>query len=344
MTTEKITAWTRLLSRVIWFVIVLIVGATVGKWLVTDRSATAPPVQTSKSLPKPVLNWAQIDADIVHILKDAAAAAEVAATYKLEAWTDTLMQRVDADFLDWYFDYWNQQILGLKAIWYWSVSQVLSDAPDAAAHITADVQEQFATRVLRPEIAQLELERLTHEVLKIYVTKVSEYLAPIPEKYQITPPDWERYLDDIAVVISRTEGNRDIPLTLKALTVTTGASTVALGYALNPAIKQIGSKVSGKLAGNAAGKLAATTGVKVSTKAGGKFLGPIIGIGIIIWDVWDHQQTKKVERPLLRQAIADYFTEVKQSLLHAPESGVMAVLQTIEGNIISSLQKRSAQS
>ena len=254
------------------------------------------------------------------------------------------MTRVDADFLDWYFGYWHQQILGLKAIWYWSVTQVLSDAPAAAARITEDIQEQFATRVLRPEIAQLELERLTNEVLKIYVTKVSESLAPIPEKYQITPPDWERYLDDIAVVISRTEGNRDIPLTLKALTVTTGASTVALGYALHPAIKQIGSKVSGTLAGKAASNLAATTGAKVGAKAGGKFLGPIIGLGIIIWDVWDHQQTKKVERPVLRQAIADYFTEVQQNLLHAPESGVMSVLQTIEGNIISSLRKRSSQS
>jgi sensor domain CHASE-containing protein len=71
---------------------------------------------------------------------------------------------------------------------------------------------------------------------------------------------------------------------------------------------------------------------------GGKSLGAIIGIGIIIWDVWDHQQTKKVERPRLRQAITDYFAEVKRSLLHEPESGVMSVLQAVEGNIIASLR------
>jgi hypothetical protein len=344
MATEKIAAWTRLLSRALWFVVVLIVAATVGKWLVMDRSPPAPPSHTSKSLPKPAINWAQIDADIVHTLKDAASAAEEAATYTLEAWTDALMQRVDEDFLDWYFGYWNQQILGLKAIWYWSVSQVLSNAPDAAEHITADIQAQFAMRVLRPEIAQLELERLTNEVLKIYVTKVSEYLAPIPEKYQLTPPDWERYLDDIAVVIARTEGNRATPLTLKALVVTTGASTAALGHALYPAIKQIGSKVSGTFAGKAAGNMVAKTGAKVGAKAGGKFLGPMIGLGIMTWEVWDHQQTKKVGRPILRQAIADYFTEVKQHLLHEPASGVMAVLHTIEENIIASLRKRPAPS
>jgi hypothetical protein len=212
------------------------------------------------------------------------------------------------------------------------------------ARLTADIQAQFAMRVLRPEIAQLELERLTNEILTIYVTKVREYLAPMPEKYQLPLPEWERYLDDIAVIISRTEGNRATPLTLKALTVTIGASTVALGHALHPAIKQIGSHVSGTFAGKAAGNIAAKTGAKVGAKAGGKLLGPIIGIGIMTWEVWDHQQTKKVGRPILRQAIADYFTEVKQHLLHEPASGVMAMLHTIEGNIIASLRKRPAQS
>ncbi|MGE3536734.1 MAG: hypothetical protein AB7N91_04745 [Candidatus Tectimicrobiota bacterium] len=340
MATEKITAWTTLLSRVIWFVVVLMVAVAVGKWLVTSQPATLPPAQTAKALPHPAINWAQVDADIVSLLKEAAAVAEAAATHRLAAWADVLMQRVDADFLEWYFGYWQQQTLGLKTIWYWSVSQVLSNAPEAAERMTEDIQEQFATRVLRPEIAQLELERLTNEVLKVYVTMVGEHLPSIPEKYQMPPPDWQRYLTNIAVITSRTEGNREIPLALKAFIGTTGASAVALGHALSPAIKQIGSKVSGTLAGKAAGSMAARTGAKVGAKAGGKFLGPLIGIGIIIWDVWDHYQTKKVERPILRQAIADYFTEVQQNLLHEPEAGVMSVIHTVEGNIISSLRKR----
>ena len=67
-------------------------------------------------------------------------------------------------------------------------------------------------------------------------------------------------------------------------------------------------------------------------------------MGIIAWEVWDHQQTKKVGRPILRQAIADYLTEVKQNLLYEPASGVVSVLHTIEGNIIAALRKRPAQS
>ena len=344
MATETITAWTKLLSRVIWCVIVLIVAAAVGKWLIMDRAATAPLVHTSKVLPKPAINWARVDADLVHTLQEAASVADEATTHKLDIWIDTLMKRVDDDFLDWYFSYWNQQILGLKAIWYWSFSQVLSDAPDAAERMTEDVQEQFTARVLRPEIAQLELERLATEVLQIYVTQVSEHLAGMPQRYQISPPDWERYLNDIAVITSRTAGNREVPLTLKTLTVSTAAGAVALGHAMGPTLKQLGSKVSGKLVGTAAEKMAAKTGAKVSAKVGGKSLGAIIGIGILIWDVWDHQQTQKVERPRLRQAITDYFAEVKQNLLYEPESGIMSVLHTIEENIIASLHKQSMKS
>lgn len=251
------------------------------------------------------------------------------------------MKRVDADFLEWYFNYWNQQTLALKGMWYWSVGQVLSDAPAAAARITEDIQEQFATRVLRPEIAQMELERLTSEVLHVYVTQVREQLSTIPEKYQLPQADWERYLDDIAVLTARTEGNRDVPLTLKALTASTAAGTIALGQALGPPLKNIAGKVSGKLTGKAAATLATKTGVKVGARVGGKLLGPITGIGIVIWDVWDHRQTQKVERPLLRQAIADYFAAMKQNLLHEPESGVLSVLHTIERNIVSSLRKQS---
>ena len=344
MATATITAWTKLLSRVIWCVIVLIVAAAVGKWLLTDRAVLTPSVHTSKALPTPAINWAQVDADLVRTLQEAAFEAEEAATHKLDMWTDTLMQRVDTDFLDWYFSYWNQQILGLKAIWYWSFSQVLSDAPDTAERMTEDVQEQFTARVLRPEIAQLELERLATEVLQIYVTKVREHLAAVPRTYQISPPDWERYLNDIAVITSRTEGNRDVPLTLKTLTVSTAAGLGVLGHAVSPIFKQLGSKVSGKLVGTAAETMAVKTGAKVSAKLGGKCLGAIIGIGVIIWDVWDHQQTKKVERPRLRQAITDYFAEVKQNLLYEPESGIMSVLHTIEGNVIASLHKYSMKS
>jgi hypothetical protein len=98
------------------------------------------------------------------------------------------------------------------------------------------------------------------------------------------------------------------PLTLKTLTVSTVTGTVVFGHAVGPTLKQFGSKVSGTLVGTAAEKMAAKIGAKMSTKVGGKNLGAIIGIGVLIWDVWNHQQIKQVERPRLRQTMTDYFS------------------------------------
>lgn len=74
-------------------------------------------------------------------------------------------------------------------------------------------------------------------------------------------------------------------------------------------------------------------------KTGGRLLGPIIGIGILIWDYWDHSETKKVNKPILRQAIADYFREMKGSLLYDNDSGIMSVIHNIETGIVRGLDR-----
>ena len=332
-------AGSHFIRTLIWLAVVIIILATAGKFLWKRQQ---PQHDKPQNAPVPVAqtDWSQVDHEIVEALKQAHQAAETSAQAKLDAWTDSLMKRVDNDFLEWYFSYWTQQVLGLKAMWYWTAHELAINKPGLAEQITQDVQEQFAQRVLRPEIAQLELERISHEVLQVYVDNLTTKLAAIPTKYKIPQTDWERYLSDIAVMTSRTEGNREVSLTLKTVVASGVTGGAVLAKAMAPALKEIGGKVMAKLAGKAAGEVAAKTGGKVAAKVGGKMLGEIVGIGIIIWDVWDHYQTKKVDRPILRQNIADYFTEVKQHLLHEPDSGIITVIDTIEHNIVSSLRTK----
>lgn len=340
MNTEKLNAWTNLISKIVWLIVIIIIAAGIGKWWLSHE--TAKPVRVTKPVPEPPVDWTQVDAAIVASLAQARAAADTAATQKLNAWVDDLMWRVDRDFLDWYFGYWNQQRLGLKALGYAVMHYVFEGEPEAAERITEEVQEEFAQRVLRPQIAQLELERMTIEVLEVYLSSLTRELTGIPAEYKIPKPEWEHYLNDIAVLTSNIEGNRQISLSLKAATVSTVGGGVMLSKTLSPVVKSVGTKVSAKLAGKAAGEAAAgvatKTGGKVAAKTGGKLFGLIVGFGIIIWDVWDHYKTEEVERPILREAIADYFVEVKQSLLYEPETGIMSIIHGIEGNIVSSLR------
>ena len=106
-------------------------------------------------------------------------------------------------------------------------------------------------------------------------------------------------------------------------------------------LKKIGGKVAAKLAGKAAAKMAAKTGGKVAAEAGGKMLGPIIGIGIMIWDVYDHYKTRQINEPILRENLYEYVDLMTNELLNSPESGVMAAIYQLEKSITDSIYASS---
>jgi hypothetical protein len=334
---HRIYAWSDLLkafSKFLWLIVIIIILGVLGKLFVFQSDKDT---KVSEPIKKPVvekIDWSQVNKEIGNVMKEARKEAETLASAKLDQWIEKNMERVDNDFLDWYFGYWTQQKLGLQSllaqVWHW----VDSDSPTAAEKLTQVVQEEFTNRVIRPQIAQLELERIINETVSHYCTTLKGKLEQIPAEYKIERADWDRYISDISVMVKNVEANRTTPLSLKALVGVTAGGTILLANALRPIIIKIGSKISAKLAARTAGKMAAKTGGKVAAKTGGKFLGTIIAVGIIIWDVWDHYATKKKAMPVLRQNIYDYLKEVKQSILHDPSYGIMTILYGMEKSAV----------
>jgi hypothetical protein len=347
-TESRITAWARLLEasgrlavRLIWVAVFVVILATLGKCALQRSHA---PERAALPAVKPVarpIDWSAVDAAVVEALKQAHASARSYASQRLDAWTDGLMKRVDDDFLDWYFGYLNQQRMGLLGLYQSVVHWVDSGALTAEQRLREDIEAEFTRRVLRPEIAQMELERLAQDVVNRYVADVQRSLSTVPTRYDIPRPDWERYLDDSAAISSQVDGNRQVDLTLKTLAL--GSATggaVAVGKTLQMATAKLGSAVSGEAASSMAAGLAAETGAKSAAKLGGKVLGPVIGVGVLVWDAWDHYSTREEYLPVLRQNLHDYLKEAEASLLDDPQSGVMAVISRMEAKIVESLPRR----
>ena len=227
-----------------------------------------------------------------------------------------------------------QQKLGLEGLLAQVVHWVNTNSPSAAETITERVQEQFANRVIRPQIAQMELERITSEIINDYSETLRNKLERIPSEYRIVPAEWDRYMNDLSVLVKNVEANRQTPLSLKAVVGITAGGTLVLFNSLRPALARLGSKVSGRIAAKSSMRMASKTGGKVGAKLGGKFLGVIIAVGIIIWDVWDHHRTVQSARPVLRQNIQDYFQELKRSILFDPEHGIMTIIYYLEKSIV----------
>jgi len=343
-----VVSWYQILESVrklsislIWLLVLIIIAAAVGKYLIfsTPPPSNSPIATIAKPILPPTV-WREMDQHLIDAVVQARQETEKFAHNSVDQWVNKLMQRMDNDFLKWYFNYWNQQLLGLNGLYHGAIHWLNLSQRTAQEKMTENVQEEFATRVLRPEIAQLEIEHIAQDTVKHYVDQLQTRLNEIPQKYHIPRAEWEKYLDSIAVMTTRTEANRETSLSLKALTGSTVAGAAILTKSLAPLIKGVGSKLTAKLAGKAAANMAATTGAKVIAKLGGELLGPVIAVGIIIWDVWDHAKTKEEGLPLLRQNILDYFNELKTSILSDSEYGILTIIHQLETQIATSVNKK----
>lgn len=349
--TSRIRAWTELirsLAPYFWVAVILIVivpllgrgfiasSVSGGSRDLSDRNSEVVVID------KTLVDRSNVDRAIATALQDAHTKAENFASARLDEWADRLMTRVDGSFLDWYFDYFNQKKMEFSAPFIWLSSATAhwidtNNPPPSqvvAEKLTEDFQTEFAKRVLRPKVAQLELEQITRDTINLYISELGNNISSVQSTYNIPQGDWERYLGDIAVTISDTEGNIS-NLSLKLLM---GGSSYLLAKAMIPAVTKIGSKVATSLAGKATAKMAAKTGGMVASNLGVQLIDPIVAVGILIWDVWDYKHTVKIDRPVLREAILDYLTQVKVSLLDNPENGVMAAIEQLEGGILKSVR------
>jgi plasmid stabilization system protein ParE len=307
------------------------------------RKAPAEPVVVAAP---PQIDWSRVDAAVVAAAAEARRHAEQYAAGQLDAWNRQMLSRIDQDFLPWYFGYWNQQVIGLKACWqgikYELAGYVTADAtPSPAEQMIQDIQTEFANRVLHPESAQLRLEQITRQGVALYLAELGDRLKDIQVRYSIPPQQWDRYLEGIATSVQRIDGNRQVPLSLKAIT----ASTAGAAAILTRSLARLAARFEVRLAAGAAERpvagLAGRAASKVAARAGGKMLGPVVAVGVIAWDVWDHHCTVAQNQPILRSALAEYLSLQNDALLRDPQAGVLAAVHEVEAGIVRSLAPRN---
>jgi hypothetical protein len=324
--------------KLLWLIIIIVILAGIGRYLSLKSSEET----VARIVPeKPIIQsipWSEIDQAVVAAITEARQTTELFASQKVDQWINDLIIRVDRDFLEWYFSYWTQQLLGLEGLWQYGINSFFENQPTAAERLTEEIQEEFSKRVLRPQIAELILERIVRDTAEYYIIQLRKNLEVMPAKYKIPHADWDRYLEGIALTTHGADGNRETDLTLKTLTLSTAGGTIILVGKMKFLVGKLSSKVMITSAGKTAAKIATKTGAKVAAKSGGKFFGPIVGIGVLVWDVWDHKSIKKENRPLLLQSITDYFAELKDILLYDTESGIMVVFNDLEQQIFSALK------
>jgi hypothetical protein len=112
-------------------------------------------------------------------------------------------------------------------------------------------------------------------------------------------------------------------------------SLILYWYKIAPKIVlKAASKAATKVATKTATKVAAkTTGAPAAGVIGLELIDPLAGLGILVWDIWDHYHTVKVERPILKENIEKYLLEVKSSLLENSEGSIMSSIYQLDNGL-----------
>lgn len=310
--TERFKTWVELIKVIgpyIWAVVILVVIIPlIGQIFIAKAFSPNDTQKVQKHNTEVVIkivDWTKVNESIKANLDRGRNSAEEYADKELDVWVDELMKRVDNSFLDWYFGYFNQKSIEYKSFFLQlsagAAHLVNSNNPTpeekVAEEITQDFQTEFANRVLRPEISQLRLERLTQETVEHYLQDLRDTLHNVPIKYNIPQADWDRYLNEIAITINDSEG-KSSSLSLKVLAG--GGAYFALKPLVAPLVLKVGSKVVAKMASKLGAKMAVKTGAVLTGKVASALLDATVGVGIIIWDLWDTKHTAAIEKPILR--------------------------------------------
>lgn len=349
---KRLTPW-------IWAtVVVIVVIPMAGQWFMVrslSNDAPQPAIVQTNTDPtsaiqtpaiqssQPVQDWVQFERLAKDKMRSAHAKTEVFARQELDQWSDGLTQRLDESFLDWYFGYFHQKQLQYESFFtgitgkfqQWLDPSKPSPQEKIAEEITREFQEEFAKRVLVPQISEFQLQNITLKTAKTYIRELGQEFNQIPVESGISATEWDRYLQNTSIAIPGMEG-KFVALPLKQ--ITTVGAYAALKPLVVPLLPKVGTAVAGKMATKVGSKLAAKTGGTLGAKLGGTFLDATVGVGILLWDVWDTNHTASIEKPILRKNLIDYIAQVKESVLENPTNGIMTVTSKIDREILRSIQ------
>ena len=273
-------------------------------------------------------DWRHVDEKVIYAVQKAHQRADIYAAKALSEWQESLMMRVDKEFIPWYFSYINQTKLQMLYAYYWSMDKIIGGNPSAGEQISLRIQDAFSSKVLRPEISEMELQNIAQQTVNIFVKSLHEDLRNIKESYSISDTDWNDYLKSISSLAAKVEAQRSVPILLKATTAASAFTTIKLTV---PAISLITKKLAPKAVTTATGSAG-----KFASFAG-KGLGTYIAIGFIAWDIIDHLHTKKVNAPILRNTIADYLKQVEIQL----KQKIMFTVTEIENDLVTTIQSHT---
>jgi hypothetical protein len=305
----------KIVSVIMWSIVILLVLIPLlGRLIMSNALAAELTSSPSIESTQPLVAFAGKEMAFRKALNTAHQNAEHYAKNELDLWEEELINRIDTDFLNWYFNYFNQKKAEINIFLQYVGENVMNGFDqrivndNIATKINNDIQREFARRVLQAESAEMKLNTIAIDTAEFYIKEVSKEFDNVPKMYKIPLSDWNKYLEGINMRLKNERGNQVLIVTIiggaQVAKITVGLATKAGAKAVGTIYAQLGSMIE-----------------------------PTVTLALIAWDYLDYTNGVKENKPRLRKDLINYLDALKKSLLSDPEHGVMSVIDDLEQKI-----------
>ncbi|MEG4335913.1 hypothetical protein QUB40_28855 [Microcoleus sp. AT9_A2] len=312
---SRIVKVSKIVSIIIWSIIILIVFIPLlGRLVMSQALAAELTSHPSLEVTQCLVAFGGREEAFKKAVNSANQSAKQYANNELNRWEADLINRIDTDFLNWYFNYFNQKQQEFGVLFQYIGENVMNGFNPTivnekiAKSINDNIQREFSRRVLQANSAEMKFHTIVIDTANFYIEQLSKEFDDVPKMYTIPQSDWAKYLEGINFRLQNERGDE------VSLVRFVGAAGTA--------------KITATIAAKAGSKAVAALSAKL-----GSMIEPTLAIGLIAWDYWDYTQGVKEDKPRLREDLVNSLHDIKKSILSEPEHSVMWVVNELEEQI-----------
>lgn len=303
-----------------------------------------PPVVVSES------TWRQVDSAMLTASHNAVGQANEFANDSMQNWMDLVYQRTDTAFIPWFTSYWTQQWLSMKVAWY-KMSAGENQDP-TVDRMASYLQEQYQDRVLVPVAEEVDPIQVMAQAMKVYVQFLGQEIQGIAQRYRVPQDQFDQRLRNIPAItlapstthtaslyqVIHADPLDELPAYI-ALVDRVRAGSAREGEGVSATgISSVAKQTSEELAAELVTRGAAGA---VSALAG-RVAGTLISLGVTGFSMMSKENARPQMEARLRKSLNEDFDEEWLELMRNPDTGVMAGVNYLSGQIEGNLTKSDA--
>jgi hypothetical protein len=289
----------------------------------------------------------QIDHDIGTASLAATELAKGYARGSMERWRDRVRQHTEADFIPWFTGYWTQEWLAVKMAWY--KLNAGDGTASAMERLAAYLQQQYHDRVLNRVAQEIDLNAVREQATKLYVRSLSEQLQENRQHDGIPRNQFDQRLKGIAAIapeppparsaslyqLVRTDPIASLPAYAAMLAQIRKDARATEAVILEAGISPVATRTSQMLGD----RLAISGGASAAAAAFGGIAGMMVSLGAAGFEAVAQENERPKMEAQLRESLHVALDEMCSSLMEDADTGVMAGVYHLSGQIEQSLVK-----